>query len=695
MHPRSALLYLAAGIFLTQPTIAQRSKSFKPELDRTQVSLPRELGSTTIRQSSAMNYAIFEDFEGSFPPSGWTVKNPDGARTWQRTTLASGYDIGNASARLNFYDYSPNSGQIDSLKSPVVSGLTSSDSLVFDYAYCEFPTGVVGPDTVEVYLSTDGGLTFATHIVTLSELDSTTGPTTDNWAPLANEWGTLRFGLPASVTGSMVQIVFVSHNHFGQNFYIDNVLLGAQPIDDIRAVSFDEPADGDDVVELVSFSPTATFENVGTGNQAFPFSVRYEIIASSSLVFYTSTKSITSLTSGATQQVVFDPVASGLPAGEYTIRATNLLALDVNNGNDTITGELTSLLRVTSFPYLQDFEESTEEGWTSATVSGSKNDWERGTPGKPTQLTGAHSGTKAWATKLDTTYSDNHNAALISPIFDFTSITKNFVVEFYHNFLMETGWDGTVMEYSTNLGSSWTRMENVLGTGPDFNTTRNRRWYNSNSTDGNLTPNKYSGSTTAYAAQTNGWIRSTASVQALVGKPNVRFRWRFRTDGSNVDEGWAIDDVSVFADSMKTVSIQLNAGWNAASNPLGSDFDSLFLSLSTNNIFPYNCLTGYSPSDSIPQGPGNWLKITSANTITIDGRLVEQDTIAVCSGWNFIGSISLTAPTSLITTEPAGIIISPFYSYTGSYTTTTALQPGKAYWVKTSAPGSLILTGTW
>lgn len=693
-------ILLSAFVFHNAMAKAGGSRSDKPDLDKTPVYLPVKLGETgridrKSLPSSVSSYVINEGFQGSFPPSGWTVINPDGARTWSRTTLAGGYGSSSSSARVNFYDYSPNSGQMDSLKTPILVGLTASDSLVFDYAYCEIPSVVVGPDTVEVYLSTDGGAAFATHMITLSEPDSTTGPNADSWAPESNEWKTIRLALPPLVTGASVQIAFIGHNHFGQNFYIDNVLVGTQPADDIQALSLDSPANGDDVIEFTTFTPLATFRNVGTANQVSPFSVRYEILNTSSIAIYTSTKSISSLISGTTQQVTFDALPAGLPAGTYTIRATSLLALDVNPANDTLTGSIEALLRVTSLPYVQNFDGATEEGWIGAKVSGSKNDWIRGTPNKPVQLQSAHSGANAWVTRLDTTYSDNHNAALYSPYFDFTSINNKFVIEFYHNFRMESGWDAGVLESSTNLGSSWVRMDNTLGVGSEYHTFKSRRWYNNSSTDGNITPNKWSDNSTAYATNNSGWIRSTTSLNGLIGKPNVRFRWRFRTDGSNVDEGWAIDDMSVFEDSMRTVQLPVNAGWNMISNPVDSDVDSIFFSGQFNYVFGFNCATGYYQSDSFPQGPGFWGKVSGSFSFEIDGRFVNQDTIPVCAGWNLIGSISLPAHTSAIVSEPPGIITSPFYEFSGGYTTSTLIEPGKAYWVKVTTPGSIILTGSW
>jgi hypothetical protein len=48
-------------------------------------------------------------------------------------------------------------------------------------------------------------------------------------------------------------------------------------------------------------------------------------------------------------------------------------------------------------------------------------------------------------------------------------------------------------------------------------------------------------------------------------------------------------------------------------------------------------------------------------------------------------------PVSAIETEPSGIIISSFFGYESGYSAVDTLFPGKAYWVKVSQPGILIL----
>jgi hypothetical protein len=56
---------------------------------------------------------------------------------------------------------------------------------------------------------------------------------------------------------------------------------------------------------------------------------------------------------------------------------------------------------------------------------------------------------------------------------------------------------------------------------------------------------KWSNTSTAYTGHSAGWINSTTKLTGFGGLSDVRLRWRFGSDGTGVDEGWAIDDVSI------------------------------------------------------------------------------------------------------------------------------------------------------
>jgi len=198
---------------------------------------------------------------------------------------------------------------------------------------------------------------------------------------------------------------------------------------------------------------------------------------------------------------------------------------------------------VSTFPYSQNFDGAATSGW-SAVATGGLNEWVLGTPSK-TQLSSAYSSPNSWVTKTTGIYSNGHDAAIVSPQFNFSSFTNDPIISFYHNFKTEAGWDGTILELSTNGGTTWTKVNDATGAGATFNTPLSAGWYN-----GTITGTAFAGITwhntsTAYAGNTGGWIMSQTRLQGAAGQPNVRVRFRFASDAFVQDEGVALDNISV------------------------------------------------------------------------------------------------------------------------------------------------------
>jgi hypothetical protein len=101
----------------------------------------------------------------------------------------------------------------------------------------------------------------------------------------------------------------------------------------------------------------------------------------------------------------------------------------------------------------------------------------------------------------------------------------------------------------------------------------------------------------------------------------------------------------------------------------------------------------YVIKDSLIPGLGYWLKFNGAQGVSIDGVAVTQDTVGIVSGWNMIGAVSDSVATGTAQVEeiPPGIVTSHYFAYSGSYSQTTTLRAGKAYWVKANATGKLVL----
>ena len=106
---------------------------------------------------------------------------------------------------------------------------------------------------------------------------------------------------------------------------------------------------------------------------------------------------------------------------------------------------------------------------------------------------------------------------------------------FEDNDTASTNFDGGVLEYSTDNGSTW-QDAGPLGILNGYNGTI------ASGTDNPLAGRQ------GFVAESNGYISSRVNLSSLAasGDADVRFRFRIGTNGSVADDGWYVDDVSVY-----------------------------------------------------------------------------------------------------------------------------------------------------
>jgi photosystem II stability/assembly factor-like uncharacterized protein len=140
-----------------------------------------------------------------------------------------------------------------------------------------------------------------------------------------------------------------------------------------------------------------------------------------------------------------------------------------------------------------------------------------------------------------------------------------------------------------------------------------------------------------------------------------------------------------------TTSIAVNQGWNMISIPLKVDDGRKTILFPDALAQAYEYSNGYIARDTLENRKGYWLKFPLLQNLTITGYPRDIDTVDVVAGWNLIGTISKSVPTSTVVQIPQSNILSSYYSYDASYTIADVLLPGKAYWVKVRENGKLIL----
>jgi len=158
----------------------------------------------------------------------------------------------------------------------------------------------------------------------------------------------------------------------------------------------------------------------------------------------------------------------------------------------------------------QDFENNNGNFLASPAYNG----WEWGT----SSFAGAHSGSKVWGTRLNSAYLANANYTLTT---ESVYIGNNFMLEFWHNYDTENGYDGGNVKISTNNGNSWSLLTPEGGY-----------------THANL--NALNGP--GFSGSSNGWVLSRFPLAAHANQ-SVMFRFSFASDSNTQAEGWFIDDV--------------------------------------------------------------------------------------------------------------------------------------------------------
>lgn len=153
--------------------------------------------------------------------------------------------------------------------------------------------------------------------------------------------------------------------------------------------------------------------------------------------------------------------------------------------------------------------------------------WQIGTRPAGVMGTGTN---KVYTSNLAGNYPNNVKAYLYSQCYNLTNVV-NPQIKFKMKFQLEQNWDLVYVEYSTNLGQTWS----VLGTqGPN--------WYNSNRTPATTG----SDCNNCVGAQ---WTGADTTVKdyfyplnSLIGQSNVIFRIVFHSDESANELGVNIDD---------------------------------------------------------------------------------------------------------------------------------------------------------
>jgi hypothetical protein len=244
--------------------------------------------------------------------------------------------------------------------------------------------------------------------------------------------------------------------------------------------------------------------------------------------------------------------------------------------------------------FFDNLENPSSGNWTSGAVTGSSNQWYYPQNSNPFgfDATYATSGsTNIWG--YDQAGTGDYAIARTANVTPPTG--KTTYLRFNHSYGFDDdssgAYDGGVLEYSTNGGSTW----------QDAGSLFTNNGYNG--TVGNF--GSPLGGRSAFVRESNGYISSRVNLSSLAGQ-NVRFRFRIGTDSFAFtdDYGWFIDDVRVYTcnsadttaptakapthsfttlSTLGTSTVPVKLTWSATDNPGGSGIASYQLQQSVNS----------------------------------------------------------------------------------------------------------------
>ena len=141
-----------------------------------------------------------------------------------------------------------------------------------------------------------------------------------------------------------------------------------------------------------------------------------------------------------------------------------------------------------------------------------------------------------------------------------------------------------------------------------------------------------------------------------------------------------------------TVTVSNMADWNLLGLPMNVSNNSqmsVYPSSLEGTLFSFS--DSYVQESDLTPGTGYWLRFDQSGETHITGPSVANLTISMQSDWNLISGISTAVQFTGIG-DPDGIIIpGTLFGFGESYEQADALEPGKAYWLRTSGAGEIQL----
>jgi len=232
---------------------------------------------------------------------------------------------------------------------------------------------------------------------------------------------------------------------------------------------------------------------------------------------------------GTSLNYTFTSTVNLQTVGSYSLETYIAVPGDGDVLNDTVSSTVNSGFAQAlnqNFPgYSNDFEGATNN-WVTY---GTNNSWEIGTP-STFYINKPAGGMNAYVTSAAGNHNANELSYIETPCFDLTYFTATdpFDISFQALFKTQSDSDQVWMEMTMNNGVTWTKVM------PDPVLAIN--FYN------NATDNTWDGFSNAGAGN---YIPVLNTLVGIGGNSQVKFRFAFKSNGTNENDGFALDDFNI------------------------------------------------------------------------------------------------------------------------------------------------------
>jgi len=452
--------------------------------------------SSTVPATASL--PIIESFT-SFPTS-WSRYNPDNSIKWEIKTI-SGY--GNA-LYVNCYNYE-NEGAIDRVITPIID-LTNETAAIlkFDRAHAIYSTS--NQERLRVLVSTLCDFTSPTiEVFNKAGSELATAPqTTSQFVPTSAQWQTESISL-TQFAGSKIQLAFEVVNGWGNDVFLDNIIVLTDELVDLAVVAVESPGP---VTCVTNPAPVIRVKNLGS-TTITSFVIQAVVNNQSQAP---QTISGISLAAGGEQTFTLNPLPLTIGNNNIRITASEPSGLpDANTSNNSITIKRIVNTYADGIPLRENFNEDFLEQWPILSQN-NEGTWIPFATNEGFSV--------AYNSYLNTNKGDE--SWLVSPVLDFSNTSKAslfFDVSYAQSTL---GNERLRILYSEDCGQSYQSVLYDQAGSSLATATSNSPWIPSQESD---------------------WRREFINLNNLAGKDQLRLAFVATNDNGN---NLFVDNVEFF-----------------------------------------------------------------------------------------------------------------------------------------------------